>query len=173
MLMVRKGSQQQVKGVTKRRWFFDEIGWAKGITTAHVHRIAVAVTLLAIVTGLLMEVQNGQANSSVDWTKYPTIEAARYVDLHTPKNAIVMARLVDIVYHYCKRKVVWFPPISDPDVLMDGIRKHRVEFIIVLERSTYWLPPDYDCFQRLLGRYPRAFAVVYHGAGFNIFRVCS
>lgn len=172
-LIVRKSSRGSAERDFTRRWFFSDTPWLMGLRVPRVHMIAVLATLSVVTIGFLMQVRDGQANSRVDWTRYPDIEAARYVDLHAGRNSVVMARHMDIVYHYCRRRVIWFPPISDPQILMDGIRKHKVEFIIVVENSTYWLPSDVACFQGLLSKYPEAFDLVYHAPRFYIYKVAE
>src|SRR5437870_4776592 len=136
--------------------------------------IALAVTLFLVVLGFIMQIQIGRANLSFDYLKLADVRAAKYVDLHLDKNAVVMAGHPDIVYHYCKRRVVWFPPISNPQVLMDGIQKHKVNFIVVIHRNVeYWLPPEHDCFKGLSEAYPGAFRLAYDDPSFNIYEVSN
>jgi hypothetical protein len=135
---------------------------------------ALLVIFPVVAAGILIQVQEARGNLQGEYMTYGTTdaEAARYVDLHTAKSAIVMARHTDLIYYYTKRHVVWFPPISDAHVLMDGIRKHKVEFIIVVERDlSAWLPGEYECFQGLLTKYPDAFNLVYSGPKFKVFEV--
>jgi hypothetical protein len=86
-----------------------------------------------------------------------------------------MARQMDVVYHYSRRKVVWFPPISDPELLMRGIIDHHVQFIVIEERGSddekYWIPDAKTCFARLTARYPEEFALVQQGPGEAIYSV--
>jgi hypothetical protein len=83
-----------------------------------------------------------------------------------------MARHVPTVYHYSKRNVIWFPPSSNPQLLMDGILRHRVNFVLVVQRPfNYYLPPDDDCFEPLLAAYPDAFRSVYQSPKFKVFEV--
>jgi hypothetical protein len=92
--------------------------------------------------------------------------------LHTGGNAVVMARHVPITYHYSERKVVWFPPSSDPHLLMEGIKKQRVGFVIVVRReNSYYLPPDEDCFFQVLKTYPEAFRLIDQASDFRIFQL--
>jgi hypothetical protein len=57
-------------------------------------------------------------------------------------------------------------------LLMDGILKHKIEWIIVVDREdSYWLPPDYDCFAPLAHAYPDAFHLVHRGPSNRIFQV--
>jgi hypothetical protein len=98
--------------------------------------------------------------------------AGAWIRSHTAENAVVMARHVPTASHYSERRVVWFPPSSDPDLLMAGIRTHGVDFVIVVRRkSSYYLPSDEDCFARLLSVYPKPFRLVDQGSDFRIFRV--
>jgi hypothetical protein len=79
---------------------------------------------------------------------------------------------VPIVYHYAERKIIWFPPSSDAQLLMEGINRHKVEFAIVVHRKeSYYLPPDDACFAPLLLAYPDTFRLIYQTLDFRIFRV--
>ena len=85
-----------------------------------------------------------------------------------------MARQVDVVYHYSRRKIVWFPPISEPWTLMGGIRKYGVQFVVVNHRTlTYWQPPEEDCFVGLALTYPASFHLVHEGSNFHIYEVTA
>ena len=100
------------------------------------------------------------------------IAAARWVSVHTDGSAIVMVRHVPTVFHYTHRKTIWFPPISTPAILMDGIRRHSVDYVIVVRRrSYYYLPPEGDCFALLRRAYPASFTLVEDKTDFQIFRV--
>jgi hypothetical protein len=105
---------------------------------------------------------------------YAPILAAKWIRSHTPRNTVVMARHMDVVYHYGERRVVWFPPISDPAVLYDGIRRHHVSLIVVeADRGveTYWRPGETECFERLLKAYPTTFRLVQRGRQEQIYAV--
>src|SRR5262249_30084932 len=103
---------------------------------------------------------------------YPDIEAAQWLQSHTDSSAVIMARKEDLVYHYSRRKVLWFPPSSDPNLLMEGICKHHVSEIVVVEREgSYFLPSDEDCFASLVRSYPDAFHLVHCGSRNRIFQV--
>src|SRR5206468_5823305 len=87
----------------------------------------------------------------------PDAEAAIWINSHTDSSGVIMARHVPTAFHYSKRKVIWFPPSSNPQLLMEGIQKHRIEFVIVVHREhNYYLPSDDDCFTRLFTAYPPA-----------------
>jgi hypothetical protein len=102
------------------------------------------------------------------------ILAARWIRSHTPRNTVVMARRMEVVFHYGERHVVWFPPISDPAVLYAGIRRHHVSLVVVeADRGveTYWRPGETDCFERLLKAYPATFALIQRGRDERIYAV--
>jgi hypothetical protein len=139
--------------------------------------LGVAVAIWLCVASVRMQTKIGRANldpnspvnrSSADAT------AGAWIRSHTGTNAVVMARHVPTASHYSERKVVWFPPSSDPALLMEGIRKHGVDFVIVVRRkNSYYLPSDEDCFARLLNVYPDPFRLVDQTSDFRIFRVAS
>ncbi len=127
--------------------------------------------------GIAREARLGRDNLAFDLTAratYPDVEAGRWLRAHTAESAIVMARQVDVVYHYSGRQVIWFPPISDPGPLMEGIRKYGVQLIVINERTwSYWLPPEEDCFAALARAHPTAFRLVAEGPRFRIFEVIA
>ncbi len=111
---------------------------------------------------------NSSANSS------PDAEAGTWIRNHTDRDVVVMARHVPTVWHYSERKVVWFPPSSNARLLMDGVAKQKVDFVIVAHREDpYYLPPDEKCFASLLASNPDAFHLVCEGPEFKIFRVAA
>lgn len=135
----------------------------------------VFAVLVLIFIGVAAQVSvartNLQPNYQVD-AKLPDVLAAEWVNSHTQPEAVVMARHVPIVYHYSDRKIVWFPPSSNPQLLMQGIQRHKINYIIVVNRQdSYYLPPEADCFAPLLAAYPTAFELVHQEAGFRIFQV--
>jgi hypothetical protein len=139
-----------------------------------VPRILGAVTVVAlVVVGLALQVAEGRSNLSFDVTKmagYAEIAAGKWIAANTDTRAVVMARNVGGIYHYSRRKVVWFPPSSDPRILMEGIRKHQVEFVVISNRSVnYWLPSERVCFDSLLRTYPNAFQLVHEEPRFRVF----
>jgi hypothetical protein len=100
----------------------------------------------------------------------PIIEALLWVRSHTEPGAVVMARHVPIAHAISQRRVVWFPPLSDANTLMRGIRRLGVSWI-VLEGDEYYLPPDFDCFAALLAAFPGSFELAFHDARTRIYRV--
>jgi hypothetical protein len=137
--------------------------------------LGIIVVVSMIVAGLTMQLKIGRANLDLNSETNrlsPDAEAALWIRSHTNTNAVIMARQVPVVYHYAKRKVVWFPPSSNSQLLIDGIRKHKIDFVIVVRRKySYYLPPDDDCFAPLLAGYPDAFSLVYQAPEFRIFQV--
>ena len=102
------------------------------------------------------------------------IESALWIRSHTPANSIVMARHVPLVHHYAQRSLVWFAPISNPDVLMQGIAQHKVNYVVVIKHVTpYYLPDDDYCFDKLLAAHPDAFRLVFQDSNIRVFSVES
>jgi hypothetical protein len=134
---------------------------------------AVVATLVGI--GVAMDVRSGLDNLNFDVKQadhYPDIEAGQWVASHTASDAVVLARKEDLVYHFSSRKVIWFPPSSDPKLLMDGIAKYHVDWVVVVEREdSYFLPADDACFARLEETYPGAFRLVHRGPNNRIYQV--
>jgi hypothetical protein len=136
-----------------------------------------AITALAflVVTGTAQAVAIGRQNMTpvlANQSGYPMIEAAEWIRTHEPPSSVVMARDVEFIFHFTRGRVVWFPPISDPKVLMDGIRRHEVNVILVVHHvDNYWLPSEVACFQSLLRSYGDAFRLVYRGIDSWVYEV--
>ena len=131
------------------------------------------VTVL-VASGLLQQVAVGHNHMNPDITRqsfYPEIEAAAWIKKYEP-NRVIMAREQDTLFHYTGQRVVWFPPISNPKVLMDGIRRLHAELLIVAHHSdSYWLPPEDTCFQLLRQAYGGTFQLIHQGHDYEIFEV--
>jgi len=139
-------------------------------------RIAIIVVLAGLFAiGVRSQVRLGLANlhfHAEDDTFYPDREAAEWIAANSEPSAIVMARKDDIVYHYGHRRVIWFPPSSDPALLMNGVRKYGVEYVIVASgNDSYWSPPAEDCFTLLYKAYPKAFELVHQTANERVYKV--
>ena len=137
--------------------------------------LALALVVVLMVTGVVKQAEirrtNLDPNSPVNRPSADVL-AAEWINSHTEPDAIVMARHVPIVYHFAKRKVIWFPPSSNPQLLMEGILSHKIDFVIVAWRkNNYYLPPDDDCFAPLWAAHPNNFRAVYQAPEFRIFQV--
>lgn len=144
------------------RWFA-RISEALRLRPLRLVQIFSAGVLAGLIgTGFAMELQIGRANlhfDSLDNPTPPDVDAGIWVRSHTDPSAIIMARQVPTVYHYAERRVIWFPPSSNPQLLMEGIERYHVEYVIVAKRTTsYYLPSDDDSFAQLQKAYPRASA---------------
>jgi hypothetical protein len=136
---------------------------------------AIALGIL-VALGAVRQIALARANNTFDVTRhpgYPQVQAALWLREHTPGTAVVMARQLDVVYHYASRRVVWFPPSADAEMLMNGIMKYHVDFVVVVERgdATYWRPGEDRCFERLIDRYPSRFALVQQGTRERVYAV--
>ncbi len=145
------------------------------VRVAQVAALLVATSL--VVVGAKSQVSIGRSNldlgSAVNRIT-PDVEAGQWLGSHTDANAVVMARHVPTISHYSNRNVIWFPPSSNPQLLMDGILRHKVNFVAVVRRNyNYYLPPDDDCFGPLLAAYPDAFHSVYESPAFRVFQVAK
>jgi len=139
--------------------------------------VGALVVAILVVSGTKTTLAVGRYNLHPDVTKqplYPEMQATEWIRTNEPSNRVIMAREPDFVYHFTGRRVVWFPPISDPKVLMDGIRRHHVEVLVVTRHpKSYWLPPEETCFELLQRAYPAAFHLVDSGADYRVFEVVS
>lgn len=140
--------------------------------------LGIVVVAGLIVIGLrnVVEIGRGNVDLNSGWNRLgPDGEAGAWIRSHSNPNAVVMARLVPTAYHYSQRKVIWFPPSSNPQLLMDGILKHKIDFVIVVQRGerSYYLPSDEVCFAPLLKAYPDKFRLVYQAPEYRIFQVAT
>lgn len=104
--------------------------------------------------------------------RIPDIVAAQWVRLHTDPQDVIAARHVPLVYHHSHRRVIWFAPIVRPQVLMEGLRRHNIHYVIVIDRDySYYLPPDEICFEIMEKQYPRAFRLAAQIGQARIFEV--
>jgi hypothetical protein len=105
---------------------------------------------------------------------YPDIDAAHWLREHTAPSAIVMAREDDIVYHYADRRVIWLPPTTDANLLMDGIHRYHVQYVVVVSGyDSYWKPSADECFDVVSKAYPESFQLVYQMPREQIYQVAT
>jgi hypothetical protein len=78
--------------------------------------------------GLKMQLDQGRANldPNASANKSADAGAGKWIRDHTDKDVVIMARHVPTVYHYSERKLSGF--IANPQLLMKGIAKHKVDF---------------------------------------------
>ena len=138
--------------------------------------LIIALVAAEVLIGVGMQASLGWDNVHFDLRadgSYPDIEAAEWVRVHSSKSAVVMARKEDIVFHYGQRRVIWFPPSSDPTTLMDGIRRYHVQYVVVGEGDSYWQPTTQECFKALSRAYPGDFQLVHKGPHNWVFAVAG
>ena len=136
--------------------------------------VGAAIVACLVTLGIALQLRIGRQNLDFDLTRNPSygsIAAATWIADHAASNAVVMARQMDVVHHYAQRKVVWFAPISNPQVLMQGIRRLNVDFILVTNTWTYYLPSDSVCIDALLKEYPQSFRIEEEEPRFRIIKV--
>jgi len=172
-LSLIRGTSFHRHGSHLKEWLSKKTPLAKTFRIPSASAVAVMVSFPLIVMGLMMQIKIGRENLRFDRLKLADVRAARYVSLHTDKGAVIMARHPDILHYNSKRRVVRFPPISTPLVLMDGIRRHQVEFIVVIDRQfeDYFLPPERVCFEALLKAYPQSFRLTHHESRVSLYEV--
>ena len=153
--------------------------WRRSVAAARVVRprllqvLAAAIVVCLIFLGLTMQLKEARANldpSSIV-NRSPDADAGAWIRSNTDPSTIVMARQVPSVHHFSQRKIMWFPPSSDPHLLMKGIVEHKINLVVVVRESYYYLPPDDVCFTALLATYPNSFHLIYQAQEFEIFEV--
>jgi hypothetical protein len=158
-------------------------GWSERarVLPLNAGRIAKLFSTLAvpglIAFGLTIQLVSGRSNLDLNSeTNHPgpDVPAGEWARSYTDTQAVVMARLVPTVAHYSERKVIWFPPSSDPHLLMEGIRKYKVNYVIVVRREyNYYLPSDDNSFASLLKAHPDSFRLIAQRPEFRVFQVVS
>ncbi len=97
-----------------------------------------ALLAFLMVVGVSQEIGEGWHNThlSSDELGPPDVNGAKWINAHTPRDAVVLASHNYIVNYYAQRRTYWFPPISRPDALLDGIRQRGVSYVLVVVRRT-------------------------------------
>jgi hypothetical protein len=156
-----------------------------GRVTRHQLVVGAGGVLAAVVIGLGIAVDGRIARENLGRTDLASAEkvgigevlpaevsAGIWLRSHTDPGSIVMARHWPTVHHHANRRSVWFPPISDPGVLFEGIVKHGVDYIVVVNHPhPYYLPDDGYCFDRLLTIRPATLTLAMQSGDLQIFKV--
>jgi hypothetical protein len=154
------------------RWFKERLGRGP-VSPLHVARYAGWLIVAGLVLiGVVREAQVARENLSAGEIWVPDVEAGLWLRVHTAPDSVVMARDSSTVHHYAERKSVWFAPISDPGVLLDGMARHGVDYVVVVKHAQpYYLPDDDYCFDRLLAVHAQNFRLVMQKDNLMIFKV--
>jgi hypothetical protein len=157
------------------RWYSERIDRFRIGSMRPLHVLALAILALLVGKGLSAQLatgrQNLDLNSAVNQLSTDA-EAGAWIRSHSDANSVVMARHVPTVFHFSDRQVVWFPMSTDPHLLMDGILRNKVDFVLVVRRPyNYYLPPDDECFAPLVKAYPGSFHLLYENPQFSVFQV--
>jgi hypothetical protein len=172
--MVWKGSAWMDSFVPLAKWYSRSIGLLRLTPGGIAKSFGGAVVASLIVMGVTEQVKIRRSNLDATTLRDhlpPDVEAALWVRAHAESDAVVMARQVPTTYHYSGRKeMVWFPPSSNPQILMEGIRKYKVNYVILIRRNqSYFLPPEEDCFAAVLAGNGNAFRLVAGTPAYRIY----
>jgi hypothetical protein len=163
------GGLSRVLNVFQRRYSVGSISFHP----AQLLLIFAAAYLTA--TGVAAEIPMGRENLLSGWSTFetaPEIKAARWIEAHTDPGTIIASSQGTLIYYYSKRRVMWFPPISNPKVLMEGIRKYQIRYLVVINRNAYYfLPPETTCFDLLYKAYPQTFQLAEAEGQVRIYEV--
>jgi len=158
-------------------WFRKPLGSSRLSPMRILHVIGMAAVTYLMIIGVRYQlvIGHGNRNRSMATIHLPgDVQAGEWVNAHTPPDAVIMARHVPIVYHYAQRNTVWFPPSTNPQMLMDGIQSHKINYVIVVERDdTFYLPKDEDSFAALYKSFPDKMHLLYQAPGLKIFQVIA
>lgn len=139
--------------------------------------LCAVVTIAFILMGIKMQLEIGRNNLDLNFIATLVTSddrAGEWLGAHAEPGAVIMARYLPTVYHYSHRKMVWFPPSSNAKLLMEGIRRLKVNYIVVIRRqNNYYLPPETESFAKLSTAYPDAFHLVTQSPDFSIFQVLA
>jgi len=139
-----------------------------------VRRGHVALIVALMLFGLAGQFDIARTNvdvNSPENTLNADAEAALWIKAHTDTNAVVMARQNYTVYHFSGRRMVWLPPSSNAKLLIDGIKRLKVNYIVVVHRQwSYYLPSDDDSFASLALAFPSSVHEEFENAHFRVFK---
>jgi hypothetical protein len=137
--------------------------------------LAAATAVALVVVGVGSQLELGERNLRFDPSakrQYPDLEAARWIRQNTPAGTVIMARERDLVHHYARRLVIWFPPLCDLGLLREGILRHEIDLMVVTANPPeYWRPPEEDCYLVLSEAFPDSFSLVQEGERWRVFEV--
>jgi len=146
-----------------------------GLSFSLVQLVGVLSVTLLVATTVAADIPIGLDNlisGSSRLASTPEIQAADWIRSHTAPDVKIASRHVGLVYHYSRRRVIWFPPITNPKVLMQGIREHHIQYLIIIDRGfNYYLPPEMVCFDKLYTTYPDEFRLVEEKGKLRIYEV--
>jgi hypothetical protein len=136
---------------------------------------AVGLVAALVAIGLFTQIRLGVRNLNFELKEslyYPDIEAAQWIASHTDPTDVVLARKEDLVHHYSRHRVIWLPPSSDAKLLMNGVARFKIKWVVVVDRAeSYFLPSDNDCFTPLARAFPDVFHLVHNGPGNRVYQV--
>jgi Dolichyl-phosphate-mannose-protein mannosyltransferase len=173
--LVWKGPVTSWDSLSKWQTLLDKKYSMVALSVSPVQLLGAFVVTYLIFTGVAADISIGRQNLVSGMAKFensPEIQAARWIEYHTDPNAIIASRIMGLIYHYSRRRVIWFPPIANPRVLMEGIRKHHIGYVVIVDRSfNYYLPGETTCFDLLYAAYPRAFRLAEAKGRVKIYEV--
>lgn len=143
-------------------------------SAAPLRGFATAVVALAAVLGLMRQWETAQANRRFEPEQhiaYSRSLAGQWLAANSPPTAVVMTTQMAVLHHHSKRRTVWFAPISDAQVLMQGILRLGVSHIVIDKGWIYYWPSEAECMQVLLARYPQAFRLAHQAPRFSVYEV--
>jgi hypothetical protein len=174
MALPNRSKAPSLLGRDKVRHWVRLSGWRTRLRLLQIVGAATAAGLVTLGIGLQLGI--GKQNLNFDLSQHPmhdTVAAAQWIADHAPGTAVVMVRQLDVVHHYAHRRVVWLPPISNPQVLMQGIRRLRTDFILVAKTWADYMPSDEDCIDAVLKEFPQSFRIAKEEPGFRIIEVVN
>jgi hypothetical protein len=155
--------------------FFQKTTSLGRLSFTPVHILLTLAVIYLVAIGVAGEITMGRENLVSGYEKFqngPEIRAAQWLQSHTDENVVIATRQEGLIYHYAKRKEIWFPPLTDPAILMRGILDHQISYLVVIHRkSSYYSPRETECFDLLNKVYPRAFQQVEKAGPLTIYEV--
>jgi hypothetical protein len=136
---------------------------------------AVGLIVLLVARAITLDIPIARANLAFEEQRFgrlPDVVAAKWINEHTDPSDVIAARHVPLVYHYSQRRVIWFAPIVQAPLILEGLRRLHIHYLIVVDRDfSYYLPPDEVCFDLVQRAYPSAFRLVAHLGQARIYEV--
>jgi hypothetical protein len=163
-------------------WLSERLGLSRRISIVSVsftfsQAAGLGLVALLLVRAISQDISISRENlgfENAGLAHIPDVVAANWVRLHTDPKDVIAARHVPLVFHHAQRRVIWFAPIVRPQVMMEGVRRLNIRYIIVVDReNSYYLPPDSVCFDMVERAYPSAFHLAAELGKARIYEVMS
>jgi hypothetical protein len=130
------------------------------------------IVVLMCAVGVFQQAAISRTNQAPDpslFSHYPAADCALW--LRTAGEGVVMAGQWAILHRLTARRVVSFPITSDPQVIVEVVRRENIRYLVVEDhvKDEYFFPPEEDRYQQIERAYSHMFELVHSGPGYRVF----